>query len=80
MKRYIRSHTDYRFSKEKMIARVKREGREDLLDETTLAFMDNLDGQPCETSCWRRQVYQEPVYWCIGKDGEGAYVNENDCI
>lgn len=80
MKRYIRNSSGYRFSKDKMIERVTREGRGNLLDEKTLAFMDNLDGQPAETSCWARMVEQQPVYWVVGKDGKGAYVNENDCI
>lgn len=68
------------FSKEKMIARVTAEGRADMIDKETLAIMDNLDGQPVGTNSWSRQVYGEPVYTCIGKDGKSYDVNENDCI
>lgn len=69
-----------RFSKEKMISRLKREGLADQITPDIEKIMDNLDGQEATSSCWRRQVYDEPVYWCVGKDGKGEYVNENDCI
>ena len=69
-----------KFSKECMIARIKSEGRESMIDSTVLSIMDNLDGQEATTACWRRQVYGEPVLWCVGKDGQGMIVNEADCI
>ena len=69
-----------KFSKAKMIERVTKEGRADLLTEDVLAIMDNLDGCKADASCWKRAVYHEPVYWVVGKDGKGAYVNENDVI
>lgn len=68
-----------KFSKEKMISRIKAEGREELIDNDVITIMDNLDGQDATASCWRRQVLGEPVLWVVGKDGTGEYVNELDC-
>jgi len=68
------------FSKQKMIERITKEGRADMIDDTVLAIMDNLDGCRGTTSNWQRQVHGEPVLWVVGKDGTGAYVNENDCV
>lgn len=68
------------FSKEKMIERLKKEGRADGINEEVLAIMDNLDGQPVGTNSWHRRVYGEPVYTCHGKDGKDLDVNENDCV
>ena len=68
------------FSKEKMIERVKREGRESLIDKNVIEILDNLDGQPVTTACWNRYVKGEPVYACTGKDGKIYDVKENDCV
>ena len=70
----------YKFSKQKMLDRIKQEGRMDLVDDTVKEMMDNLDGMEANPSCWQRVVHQEPVMWVVGRDGNGAYVNENDCI
>lgn len=67
------------FKKEKMVARVTKEGRAEMIDDEVIEMMDNLDGCFASTNCWRRVVYGEPVLWVVGKNGEGAYVNENDC-
>lgn len=67
------------FKKAKMIERVTREGKANLIDDDVLKEMDNLDGQEVNPICWERMVHGEPVYWCIGKNGIGNYVNENDC-
>ena len=69
-----------KFSKDKMIKRITKEGKADMINDEVLAIMDNLDGCKVSTSCWRRTVYNEPVYWCVGKDGQGMYINENDVI
>ena len=69
-----------KFSKQKMIERLTKEGRADMITDEIMAIMDNLDGQEADASCWRRRVYEEPVYYVVGKDGKGEYVNENDCI
>ena len=68
-----------KFVKQKMIDRIKAEGREDMIDDEVMSIMDNLDGQECQRMCWRRVVLEEPVYWVVGKNGEGYYVNELDC-
>ena len=68
------------FSKQKMLERIKCEGRMNLVGEVELAIMDNLDGCEVTESCWERVVKHAPVYWCVGKNGEGMYVNENDCV
>lgn len=69
-----------RFSKQKMIKRLTEEGRADAITESIIAIMDNLDGQETTASCWNREVYGEPVLYVYGKDGNGEYVNEADCI
>ena len=68
-----------RFKKEKMLARIKAEGREDLIDETVLKIMDNLDGQEVSSANWNRQVYGEDVYYCYGKDGKVYDVAACEC-
>lgn len=68
------------FKKERMIARLEKEGRTDQITDVIDKIMDNLDGQPATTSCWQRQVFGEPLLWVVGKDGIGQYVNKNDCI
>ena len=67
------------FRKQRMIDRVTREGRADMINDTVLAIMDKLDGKKATTSCWKRQVYGEPVLWVDLGNGEGEYVNELDC-
>lgn len=68
-----------RFSKELMIKRLEKEGLGSKINDEIIKIMDDLDGQEVSDYCWNRQVYNEPVYWCIGKSGEGQYVNELDC-
>ncbi len=67
------------FRKELMLKRVEAAGMMDLVGEKELAIMDNLDGQEVTTASWNRQVYDEPVYACKGKDGKFYDVNEADC-
>lgn len=69
-----------KFYKERMIARLTKEGLADQITPEIIAIMDNLDGQEATASCWNRRVFGEPVYWVIGKDGTGEYVNEYDCV
>lgn len=68
------------FSKERMIKRLKLEGRFKDLPDEILSIMDNLDGQPVGTNSWNRQVMSAPVYTCKGKDGKSYDVNEEDCV
>lgn len=67
------------FRKKLMLARIEKAGLMDLVGKTELAIMDNLDGQKVTTACWNRQVMDEPVLSCVGKDGKRYDVNEADC-
>lgn len=67
------------FRKERMLARLEKEGRLKDVDEESLKIMNDLDGKPATPACWARQVYGEPVLWCEGDNGTSAYVNEKDC-
>jgi len=71
-----------KFSKEKMIERITREGRKEMIDENVMKIMDNLDGQAASDLAgrWVRHVIGKPVVWVIGKDGRGEYVLEEDCV
>ena len=68
-----------KFYKELMMERLEKEGRADQIDDEVKAIMDDLDGQEADASCWNRRVLDEPVYWVVGKSGQGQYVNELDC-
>ncbi len=68
-----------KFSKEKMLARIKKEGRSDLIDTQTIEIIENLDGCEAVESNWRKVVMGEPLLWVVGKNGHGEYVNEKDC-
>ena len=68
-----------KFSKNKMLERIKKEGRTDLISETEIAIMENLDGQTANPNCWLRIAMDKPVLWVVGKNGKGEYVNEDDC-
>lgn len=67
-----------KFSKRKMVERLVKEGLGDKITPEIEAIMDDLDGQPTTAQCWNRQVFDEPVLWCVGKSGHGQYVNELD--
>ena len=69
-----------KFCKDRMIARLTKEGRADAITDEILAIMDNLDGQEASANCWQRRVHGEPVLYVVGKDGSSEYVNEVDCI
>lgn len=68
------------FSKERMLNRIKEEGRMNLVGPAELAIMDNLDGQPVSTANWNRQVRGDAVLSCQGKDGKVYDVAEVDCL
>ena len=67
------------FKKEKMIERLTKEGRANMITDEILAIMDNMDGCEASEQNWERQVKGEPVLYVYGKDGRGNYVNEEDC-
>ena len=68
------------FRAEKMLARIKAEGKQDLLDEETVAFIRLLDGKVGTDHNWRSQVHGDPLVW-IEKDEDqnGTYVALCDC-
>ena len=68
------------FKKERMLKRIEAQGMAHMVGEAELAIMDNIDGQEATENCWNRRVNGEPVLWCVGKDGKGYEVNEEDCI
>ena len=71
-----------KFSKEKMIERITREGRMEMIDEIVVEMMDNLDGQVASDRAgrWMPHMIGKPVMWVIGKDGLGEYVLGEDCV
>ena len=68
------------FSKEKMIERLKNEGRFSEIDDDIIEIMNNIDGQEARTNSWRRQVFDDAVLSVKGKDGKYYDVNECDCV
>jgi len=68
------------FRAKKMIDRIEREGRGDLLDPETLAFINSLDGEPANDYNWQSVTHGEPVA-LIGatEKHEATYVNVVDC-
>lgn len=70
------------FRAEKMLARVRREGKGELLDKETVAFIKSLDGKVGNDNNWRSVVHDEPLVWIDGvktEDGIGVYVAACDC-
>ena len=67
------------FSKQKMLDRLKEEGREHLVDDEAMKIMDMLDGKEAHKNDFKALVYGELEYFV--KVGEDSYpVNPNDCI
>lgn len=67
---------DYRFVAEKMINRIRREGRSDMLTEETIGFIHSLDGKVGTDYNWQSQVMGEPLVWLQEAQ---TYVNIVDC-
>lgn len=68
------------FRAEKMLARIKKEGREHLLDAESLELMKKLDGKKGDDRNWESFVKDEPLVWIpAGDDHDGAYVALCDC-
>lgn len=67
------------FRADKMINRVKREGRGNLLDKETLAKIMSLDGKSGTDYNWRSQVYGEDLVYIHDGNGGGEYVAACDC-
>ena len=68
------------FRAQKMIDRIKKEGRESLLDEMTLNFIRSLDGKIVDDHNWRSEVNGENLVWIpADEDQNGTYVALCDC-
>ena len=68
------------FRAQKMLDRIAREGREDLLDDNTRAFILSLDGAEAQDYNWQSFVHDEPLAWIEKTDDhDGVYVNICDC-
>ena len=67
---------EYTFRAQKMIDRIKREGREEMLTDETLEFIKSLDGKVGTDYNWQSVVRGEDLVWIADV---GAYVNRVDC-
>lgn len=56
------------FKAQKMIDKCMAEGKKDMLDEETLAFIRSMDGKKANTYNWRNRVYGEEVALIEGTD------------
>lgn len=65
------------FKKEKMIARLVKEGRAKEITPDAVAVMDLLDGEEATTHCWENVVMDRNVAYVPKHD---LYVNVDDCI
>lgn len=67
------------FSKQKMLDRLKEEGRLNLVDEESLQIMDMLDGQEAHKNDFKALVY-DGLECFVRHEGKNYPVNPNDCI
>lgn len=64
------------FRAEKMLNRVKKEGREHLLDDATMELIKRLDGKKGNDYNWQSVVNFEDVVYIAEED---VYVARCDC-
>ena len=68
------------FHADKMIARVIREGKGDLLDDKTRELIKSLDGEPANDYNWESMVHGENLGLIAATDKHPeTYVNLADC-
>lgn len=65
------------FKSERMLDRIKKEGKENLLDDKTRNFILSLDDAEGTDHNWEFMVKDEPLVYLTAK---GTYVNICDCI
>lgn len=65
------------FRSQMMFDRLKKEGRENLIDEETGNFILSLDGAEGTDHNWKNVVQDEPLVYLPEKE---TYVNIKDCI
>lgn len=73
-----------KFSAEKMLARVKDEGLEHMLDDDVIELINKLDGKVGNDYNWEAFVKGHDVVWIPGdqlpdEDFAGTYVARCDC-
>lgn len=67
-----------KFSAAKMIARLEKEGRANLIDDKTREIMNKLDGKEAEINRFKGLVYDQEEY-IVYVDGKCYPVNKVDC-
>lgn len=67
------------FSKQKMLDRLKKEGRSDMVDEESAKIMDALDGKEAIKNDFKALVHGQLEYFVVYED-KSYPVNPNDCI
>ena len=68
------------FRSEKMIERVKKEGKEALLNDEMLTLIGKLDGKQGDDYNWQSVVKGDEVVWIEGcEEHRGCYVALCDC-
>ena len=65
------------FKSERMLDRIKKEGKENLLDDETRDFIISLDGAEGTDHNWEFMVKDAPLVYLTEKK---TYVNIEDCI
>ena len=68
---------EYTFRAEKMIARIKKEGRAEMLTDETVAYINSLDGKVGTDYNWQSVAMGEENMVYIAD--ENTYVNKLDC-
>lgn len=66
------------FRKEKMLARLEKEGRAHLVDNATMDIMNSLDGKPAIKNDFKALVHDVEEYM-VNLNGEYYLVNKLDC-
>ena len=68
------------FRAQKMLDRVKKEGKENLLDQQTIDFIWSLDGEIGNDYNWESFVNGNDMVWIPANDKhDGTYVALCDC-
>ena len=67
------------FSKERMLARIEREGLSHLVDEECAKIMDMLDGKEARKNDFKALVFDQLEYF-VSVNGENYPVHPDDVI
>lgn len=69
-----------KFSAAKMLSRIEKEGRMNMVNEENLSLMNRLDGKEVTKNDFRDLVFGERSFFVKDSDGKKYPVNEMDCI